>query len=187
MEATVDLAPRRCTARNRLGEPCGKTPIPGGSVCAFHGGRAPQTVAAARARLVSMVEPVLSAFESILEDYQATRCPTCNRPTGDVMPVLRLGQLVLDRAGFHPSVTIETAKSSGVEPWARWLTRDEMVEVHEIAERARARMAAGEVPPEYHEPVEADEGVLVDEDPEPIQESTVLIPVGFPTPEDVNG
>lgn len=194
MEASVALAPRRCTATNREGEPCRNSPIPGGSVCVFHGGRAPQTVAAARARLVSMVEPVLSAFESILADYQAQRCPACNRPTGDPMPVLRLGQLVLDRAGFHPTISVEHAKTSGVEPWAKWLSYEEYSQVHEIAERAKARMERGEAPPEYKAPpldlsIEADDGVLLDEIPaaeEPIPSADVPIPVGFQTPENVN-
>ena len=42
---------RRCSTTNRSGDRCGRSPIPGGMVCKFHGGGAPQTIAAARARL----------------------------------------------------------------------------------------------------------------------------------------
>lgn len=40
----------RCTAKNNRGEPCGRAPIKGGSVCPTHGGRAPQVKAAAEQR-----------------------------------------------------------------------------------------------------------------------------------------
>jgi hypothetical protein len=37
--------------------------IPGGSVCRFHGGAAPQVKAAAQARLRAMVDPALGVLE----------------------------------------------------------------------------------------------------------------------------
>lgn len=40
----------RCTAKNNRGEPCGRAPIKGGTVCPTHGGRAPQVKAAAEQR-----------------------------------------------------------------------------------------------------------------------------------------
>ena len=54
----------RCTARNSRGERCRRTPINGGTVCATHGGRAPQVVAAAARRLeqAAAVEQVRSAL-----------------------------------------------------------------------------------------------------------------------------
>lgn len=42
--------PTRCTAKNNRGEPCGRAPIKGGTVCPTHGGRAPQVKAAAEQR-----------------------------------------------------------------------------------------------------------------------------------------
>ena len=42
---------RRCTATNRQGGRCGRSAIPGGTVCNHHGGKAPQVVAAAQERL----------------------------------------------------------------------------------------------------------------------------------------
>lgn len=41
----------QCTAHNRHGEPCRRPPNHGLTVCATHGGRAPQSIAAAKARL----------------------------------------------------------------------------------------------------------------------------------------
>lgn len=41
----------KCTATNRAGNRCGRYPVPGGTVCTSHGGRAPQVRAAAARRL----------------------------------------------------------------------------------------------------------------------------------------
>lgn len=41
---------RGCTSHNRAGNPCGKRPIKGGSVCTSHGGKAPQVKAKAAER-----------------------------------------------------------------------------------------------------------------------------------------
>jgi hypothetical protein len=43
---------RRCTARNRRGERCRRAAIPGGTVCAMHGGKAPQVRHRANMRLI---------------------------------------------------------------------------------------------------------------------------------------
>lgn len=41
----------KCTAKSKqTGERCGQYPVPGGKVCRFHGGKAPQTQAAAKKR-----------------------------------------------------------------------------------------------------------------------------------------
>ncbi len=42
---------RRCTAKNRAGERCKRAAVLGGTVCAAHGGKAPQVKAAAQRRL----------------------------------------------------------------------------------------------------------------------------------------
>lgn len=43
--------PKRCKAKNRAGEPCGRPPIVGGTVCASHGGSAPAVRKAAERRV----------------------------------------------------------------------------------------------------------------------------------------
>ena len=129
---------RRCTGTNRLGERCARAPIPGGTVCILHGGASPNAQHAAKMRLLAMVEPVLGVFESIVEVWHSTRCPTCNKPTGDPMPVIRVGQLVLDRAGFHPTLTVQHASSPDVDA-LRNLTLAELAdEAEDVARKLRA-------------------------------------------------
>ena len=104
-EALGDTA-RRCTATNRAGERCGRTPIPGGFVCAMHGGKNPVVQKTARERLLAMVDPALDALLRFLRT--APPCEVCGRSDADRDPlVLRAAQLVLDRTGFHPSVDVQ--------------------------------------------------------------------------------
>lgn len=49
--AVTDPRSQRCTATSRSGAPCKRQAIIGGTVCASHGGRAPQVKAAAARRL----------------------------------------------------------------------------------------------------------------------------------------
>lgn len=71
--APTDLMPR-CTARARSGQRCKQPPIPGGTVCYWHGGAAPRVRAAAADRLVEReyrrivgAPPMTDAY-SALED-----------------------------------------------------------------------------------------------------------------------
>ena len=65
--------PRRCTAHNRAGQPCGKYSMRGGTVCRAHGGAAPQTQAKAQAmvelaelRLRNLAPRAVAELESLV-------------------------------------------------------------------------------------------------------------------------
>ncbi len=127
----------RCTATNRAGERCGRRSIAGGTVCVMHGGSIPAVQQSAKLRLLAMVDPVMGAFEEILDSWHRTKCETCGKPTGDPAPVIRVGQLVLDRSGFHPTLTVEQAAPPN--PYADF-SEDELIEKLEaMLADARAR------------------------------------------------
>ena len=83
----------------------------------------------------------MSAFEEVLEafhrvtctgcghvDEHGNVCRGCGHPTGDPAPVIRVGQLVLDRSGFHPTLTVETVAPPN--PFAD-MSEDELIETLE--------------------------------------------------------
>lgn len=88
----------------------------------MHGGRLPQTVAAAKRRLLEAVEPAISRLLTYIESPPGL-CAVCGR-SDDTGAIVRAAQVVLDRAGLHPSLTVE------VQPAAsplEHLTTDELV------------------------------------------------------------
>jgi hypothetical protein len=96
---------RRCTGTNRQGEPCGRSPIPGGTVCVNHGGAAPQTIAAARQRLLEGVEPAIVRLLKFIETPPGL-CATCGR-SDDTSAIVSAIRTLLDRAGLGPTTTLE--------------------------------------------------------------------------------
>src|SRR3546814_8416182 len=74
MEAVTQEG-RRCTAKNRAGERCGKAPIKGGTVCVTHGSSAPQVRRKATLRLLELVDPAIGtlAHEMVQADKSADR------------------------------------------------------------------------------------------------------------------
>lgn len=63
---------RRCTATSkRSGERCGRAAITGGTVCAFHGGKASQVVAAARRRNVEAEALVVAERLDVVDPERA--------------------------------------------------------------------------------------------------------------------
>jgi hypothetical protein len=93
---------QRCTARVSDGSrQCERWAINGSTVCATHGGRAPQVMKSARERLAELVEPALKGLNKALK-------------SNDLPTIVRASQIVLDRCGFHPSKSIElTGKDGG--------------------------------------------------------------------------
>lgn len=87
---------RSCSAvSSQTGEPCRKPPIRGASVCASHGGSAPQVRDAARRRMLEAVEPALVRLRELIDSQ-------------DERVALQAIRLVLDRAGVvsEPEVVI---------------------------------------------------------------------------------
>ena len=97
----TDVVPRKkpeilCTATNRWGGPCQRPPIRGGTVCATHGGRAPQVKARARQRLDEASDKAAFALVQMLQDET-------------IPPAVRLGAVkdLLDRAGLNGTQKVE--------------------------------------------------------------------------------
>ena len=93
---------QRCTARVSDGSrPCARWAINGSTVCATHGGQAPQVKKSAKERLAELVEPALKGLHTALK-------------SGEIPSIVKAAQIVLDRTGFHPSQAIElTGKDGG--------------------------------------------------------------------------
>jgi hypothetical protein len=66
MDGRNPMDGRRCTAKARSGIRCRRSPIPGGAVCAMHGGKAPQVQRTAQQRLAALIDPALDAMERAL-------------------------------------------------------------------------------------------------------------------------
>ena len=133
---------RRCTGTNRSGERCGRQAVLGAFVCPNHGGGAPQVLAAARRRLEALVDP---AMEALLRALQAApACPACGRADSDRDPnVLRAAQLVLDRAGFHPSLAVEVSHSDqGAPDYGAFIPDEQLRQMGQWISEAKARMEA---------------------------------------------
>lgn len=99
MEADLRL----CSAvSSQSGEPCRKPPIRGATVCASHGGSAPQVREAAKRRLLEAVDPALARL-----------CDLVHSP--DERVALQAIRLVLDRAGIivEPEVVITAEMIEG--------------------------------------------------------------------------
>ena len=138
--AQID-AGRRCSATSKsTGERCARAPIPGGFVCAMHGGGAEHVRRAARERLLALVDPALDALVRALGS--GPPCPACGRADADRHPaVIRAAQLVLDRCGFAPKVSLELSRPG--EDLGH-LTDDELIaRLEEVLAQARAARDAG--------------------------------------------
>lgn len=63
----ADPIRRRCTATNNRGARCRYPPIPGGTVCRFHGGGAPQVKAKAMDRLRALQHPAIDRLAQLID------------------------------------------------------------------------------------------------------------------------
>ncbi len=61
----------RCTARAKHSmNPCKYPAIPGGTVCRFHGGKAPQVIAKAEDRLRALQAKAIGAIDELIDQTQ---------------------------------------------------------------------------------------------------------------------
>lgn len=126
---------RRCTAHltDGSGERCRKAAILGGVVCGTHGGSAPQVKRSARERLLEAADPAAARLVRALESE-------------DERAAIRAAQIILDRAGLHPTQGVELTGKDGrplqreEPPWLEYLTLEEKKAMLEIMERGVARM-----------------------------------------------
>lgn len=139
------MTQRRCTAKAKgTGARCKRRPIVGGTVCAMHGGAAPQVQRRARERLEELVEPAIAGLRRALQS--------------DNLPaIVRASQLVLDRCGFGPTSKLEVEPQPverEADPVFGWIPKDRLKQMAawqrtmlEWHAEAKAAMKAGEDPP----------------------------------------
>ncbi len=164
----MDAMVRICGARTKAnGLPCQRVCAPGFNRCNLHGGHSPLARQAAQRALAAAALPAAQVLFDILDRYQSDTCPHCCMPRGDPTPVIRAAQIVLDRTGFHPSVSVELSRQEPqAAEWGPWMTDDQLRQIGQWIADAKRRMAAGE-PPEDRmpQPVEPEDGVLIDDEP----------------------
>jgi len=86
--ADQDPKASQCTATSKTtGDRCTRPAIPGGHVCRFHGGAAPQVKKLAAARLRAMVDPALGVLKFAMRQKNK-----------DLRGALQAAKEVLDRA-----------------------------------------------------------------------------------------
>lgn len=66
----LDPMASRCRATNRQGRRCAQPHIPGGTVCRYHGGAAPQVKQAALARLLALQHPAIDRLAQLIAQQQ---------------------------------------------------------------------------------------------------------------------
>ena len=110
-----DLERRRCVGDSKQRHArCLNRPIPGGTVCRFHGGAAPQVVRSAKLRLAELVDPAIvnlarilagdAAAWQLLEPPTETRSGVWKQVGIDHADKIRAAEAILDRTG-HPRRT----------------------------------------------------------------------------------
>jgi hypothetical protein len=144
---------RQCTATNRQGERCRRQPIAGGAICVMHGGRAPQVLAAAKLRLLEVVEPAIARLLRFIEAPPG-QCDVCGR-CDDTSAIVSAIRTVLDRSGLGPSASLTvTAAPPDETPH----TTEELLARAELLVSALREQLADE--PAQQLPARSDEGAV---------------------------
>lgn len=93
-----------CGAKTKSGRPCMKPPLMGATRCRLHGGASPNSLDAARRRLLAAADPAAAALVGIVVDESKVK-----KRSGDVeweepsvsnSERIRAAEAVLDRAGI---------------------------------------------------------------------------------------
>ncbi len=138
------LPAKRCDLPIGGGRNCKRFAVKGTTRCSLHGGHTPHARQRALETLAVAAVPAAQVLFEVIHDYRSGACEHCGRPTGDPGPVIRAAQIVLDRTGFHPSMTVNLKRQDPTPEWARYLTTDELTQMNTFIEEAKARMARGE-------------------------------------------
>ncbi len=104
-----------CRATNNRGNPCKFPAIPGGAVCRFHGGNAPQVRAKAEERLLALQHPAIDRMGQLIEQ---TEFPTV---------AYAASRDVLDRTLGKPTEKVETKVSGRLE--IGWMTPETNLQI----------------------------------------------------------
>ena len=139
------IATRECGALTSSGNPCRRGCAPGHTRCNLHGGHTPLARQAASEALAKAALPSAAALLDIVSSYGRERCDKCGQPTGDPSPVIRAAQLILDRTGFHPTLTVQTQTAEAPRHMA-WIPHERLVQMNAWLEEAKEAMARGEQP-----------------------------------------
>jgi hypothetical protein len=177
---------RQCTATSRSGERCQRQPIPGGTVCSAHGGRAPQTIAAAKLRLLEGVEPAIARLLRFIESPPGL-CDVCGR-CDDTSAIVGAIRTLLDRAGLGPTAMMQVTTAPTHD--LSHLSQGELAE-HAEATVTRVqrqldllrRSREDDAPRLLPEAINAEEGFLIGEPDDPAwssPEGDVTIPADTP-------
>lgn len=112
MDGETPSTRRQCTARNRRGERCKRGPIAGGTVCAMHGGKAPQVQRKAAERLADLIDPNRALREAARLAYSDVR--DLFGPDGNLKPIHELPDHIASAIGSIEVVIKNTAAGDGV-------------------------------------------------------------------------
>jgi hypothetical protein len=135
--------PRRCTAHSRqTGRRCKNASMPGGRVCRYHGGAAPQVERKAAERLRALEHPGIDVLARFLTPpEQATTLSAIPQPS----TVLNAAKIVLDRTGHKPTdkLEIQTQQTLDVTIFSTGLLRQMGAELRAHEARNRAPLTPG--------------------------------------------
>lgn len=93
----------KCKAKSkRSGKRCKRDVIRGGTVCAMHGGKAPQVIAKAKIRLAALVDPAITRLEKVIK--KSKHEPSAVAAAKDILD--RVGLKPTDKVKFEGDIEV---------------------------------------------------------------------------------